>query len=274
MAGRDLALSREHETEGSLEDPGSSSEAAMDAHSSEMETEEGEGDGGRRRNEDGVGGVLLGARWAHPISVPEQGCLLVASELLHGYDFFERSVILLLDAGNSETEFDDKTRLEGRGGGGGGGGVGLSMPYGIALNKPTPQPLSRLRGLTPGISRAFGDCLIHLGGPLDHLRFLAIHGRPGIPGCEEVLPGAFCCGASAMEAAASIVLDKEAESLDFRFYFGYAGWDREQLMNEINQGWWHVVAASSDVLLKRIDGLDLWEEVLQLMDGQMATGQL
>lgn len=40
---------------------------------------------------------IQGREWAHAIEEPEKGCLLLASTILDGDDYFDRSVILVLD---------------------------------------------------------------------------------------------------------------------------------------------------------------------------------
>ena len=40
---------------------------------------------------------IQGREWAHAIEQPEKGCLLLASTILDGDDYFDRSVILVLD---------------------------------------------------------------------------------------------------------------------------------------------------------------------------------
>eukprot|EP00271_Cylindrocystis_brebissonii_P023023 TRINITY_DN9212_c0_g1_i1.p1 TRINITY_DN9212_c0_g1~~TRINITY_DN9212_c0_g1_i1.p1 ORF type:complete len:764 (+),score=180.90 TRINITY_DN9212_c0_g1_i1:420-2711(+) len=197
----------------------------------------------------------LGPRWAHPLPFLEQGCVLVATELLDGYSLFERSLILILS-----TEAKDG-------------------PYGLVLNKPLPHRVGKTRGMPPGLTTKFGRSKAFVGGPIGTQRFLLLHGHENLVGFEEVVPGAYYGGAQGMEAVEAI-MDRNveagdgmehgvAEAEDFRFFFGYAGWDFEQLKREIGLGWWHVAACSKEMLLEDGEG-DLWEEVLSKMEGTYA----
>ncbi|CAI5993032.1 unnamed protein product [Closterium sp. NIES-65] len=217
-----------------------------------------------------VEGVEVGETWAHALLAPEKGCLLVASELLHGYKFFERSVILLLSVG---TSIEDG-------------------PYGIALNKPYRSRVQEVDGMDPSLSSTFGPCRVHLGGPIGWRSVLLVHGIPGLGGHTEIAPGAFVGGGlQGLQTALRAVKTGKAAAEDFQFVVGYSGWGGEQLMREVEQGWWYVAACSSDLLLKAAGragggdkiageegrggvgegrGWDLWQEVLTLMGGDYA----
>ncbi|CAI5483215.1 unnamed protein product [Closterium sp. Yama58-4] len=210
-----------------------------------------------------VEGVEVGETWAHALLAPEKGCLLVASELLHGYKFFERSVILLLSVG---TSIEDG-------------------PYGIALNKPYRSRVQEVDGMDPSLSSTFGPCRVHLGGPIGWRSVLLVHGISGLGGHTEIAPGAFVGGGlQGLQTALRAVKTGKAAAEDFQFVVGYSGWGGEQLMREVEQGWWYVAACSSDLLLKAAGraagggkrageegrGEDLWQEVLTLMGGDYA----
>ncbi|KAM0955240.1 hypothetical protein ACFX2A_024147 [Malus domestica] len=53
---------------------------------------------------------------------------------------------------------------------------------------------------------------------------------------------------------------------EFRFFYGYCGWEKEQLMNEISSGYWTVATCSPSVIdLRSVGSVGLWEKVLGLM---------
>ncbi|MED6208047.1 hypothetical protein PIB30_041359 [Stylosanthes scabra] len=159
------------------------------------------------------GGILynsknLGTKWAHPIPVPETGCVLVATEKLDGVRTFERTVVLLLRSGSRHPQ-------EG--------------PFGIVINR------EKLK----------------------------------VPGFEEVIPG-LCFGArNSLDDAAALVKKGVLRAQDFRFFVGYAGWQLDQLRDEIQSDYWYVAACSSSLLSSALSDSSegLWEEILQLMGG-------
>lgn len=201
-----------------------------------------------------VSGVTLSSQWAHALYAPEKGCILVASELLHGYNFFQRSVILLLGVGTGPSD----------------------GPYGIALNKPFPRMVAQIDSILPGLATTFGSCQVHVGGPIGSRNVLLVHGHKGLDGHCEVLPGVFVAGLAGMPAAAQLVESGEANADDFQVVLGYSGWGEEQLRQEIAQGWWYVAACSNDVILEAHrkcsggEGDRFWKEILHLMGGEYA----
>lgn len=91
-----------------------------------------------------------------------------------------------------------------------------------------------------------------------------------LPGFEDVIPGlSFGARNSLVEAA---VLAKKGilKPQDFKFFVGYAGWQLDQLREEIESDYWHVAACSSSLLCGAASSdssENLWEEILQLMGG-------
>jgi len=84
------------------------------------------------------------------------------------------------------------------------------------------------------------------------------------------MPG-LCFGArNSLDEAMGLVKKGVLKPQDFRFFVGYAGWQHDQLREEIESKYWHVAACSKDLLFEGSTDLSegLWEEVLQLMGGQ------
>ncbi|KAL5559844.1 hypothetical protein UlMin_036055 [Ulmus minor] len=192
----------------------------------------------------------LGLKWAHPISVPESGCVLVATEKLDGVRMFERTVVLLLRSGNRHPQ-------EG--------------PFGIVINRPLHKKIKHMKPTNLDLATTFADCSLHFGGPLEASMFLLrTGGRSKLPGFEEVIPG-LCFGArNSLDEAAELVKKGVLKTQDFRFFVGYAGWQLDQLREEIESDYWHVAACSSNLIngaLTDSSSEDLWEEILQLMGG-------
>lgn len=200
------------------------------------------------------GGMLhnskpLGTTWAHPIPVPETGCVLVATEKLDGVRTFERTVVLLLRSGTRHPQ-------EG--------------PFGIVINRPLHKKIKHMKPTNHDLLTTFSDCSLHFGGPLEASMFLLKTGEKlKFPGFEEVIPG-LCFGArNSLDDAAGLVKKGTLKPRDFSFFVGYAGWQMDQLRDEIKSDYWHVAACSSSLLCGALSDSseNLWEEILQLMGG-------
>ncbi|CAN0928140.1 UPF0301 protein Plut_0637 [Linum grandiflorum] len=190
----------------------------------------------------------LGLKWAHPLSVPENGCVLVATEKLDGQRTFERTVVLLLRSGTSHPQ-------EG--------------PFGIVINRPLNKKIKHMKPNNNELATTFSDCALHFGGPLEASMFLLKTGdKTKLPGFEQVVPG-LCFGArNSLDDAAELVKKGLLKPQDFRFFVGYAGWQLDQLREEIESEFWHVASCSSNLICGgSVQSGNLWEEILQLMGG-------
>lgn len=191
----------------------------------------------------------LGVKWAHPIPVPETGCVLVATEKLDGVRTFERTVVLLLRSGTRHPQ-------EG--------------PFGVVINRPLNKKIKHMNPTNLDLATTFADCSLHFGGPLEASMFLLKSGEKAkLPGFEEVIPG-LCFGArNNLDEAAALVKKGVLKPQDFRFFMGYAGWQFDQLREEIESDYWYVAACSSNLICggSSSSSSGLWEEILQLMGG-------
>ncbi|KAK7271385.1 hypothetical protein RJT34_27232 [Clitoria ternatea] len=188
-------------------------------------------------------------KWAHPIPVPETGCVLVATEKLDGVRTFERTVVLLLRSGTRQPQ----------------GG-----PFGIVINRPLHKKIKHMKPTNHDLLTTFSDCSLHYGGPLEASMVLLKSGEKlKLPGFEEVIPG-LCFGSrNSLDDAAGLVKKGILKPHDFRFFVGYAGWQLDQLRDEIESDYWYVAACSSSLLCGALsdNSETLWEEILQLMGG-------
>ncbi|KAG0499033.1 hypothetical protein HPP92_003724 [Vanilla planifolia] len=187
-------------------------------------------------------------KWAHPLPVPEAGCVLVATEKLDGVHSFERTVVLLHRLG---------TRGHRKG------------PSGVIINRPLHKKIKHMKPSNPMLDTTFADCPLHFGGPFDDTMFLlnTTSGASSLPGLEEVIPG-ICFGSlNCLDEAAALVNKGLLLARDFRFFIGYAGWDFEQLRYEIESNYWVVAACSSQVIVEAFahSCSSMWEDILQLM---------
>ncbi|XP_043718966.1 UPF0301 protein CCA_00630-like [Telopea speciosissima] len=191
----------------------------------------------------------LGSKWAHPILVPETGCVLVATEKLDGVHTFERTVVLLLRSGT-------RSPYEG--------------PFGVIINRPLNKRIKHMKSSNLDLATTFADCSLHIGGPLEASMFLLrTEENSQLPGFEQVIPG-LCFGArNSLDEAAGLVKKGMLNPKDFRFFVGYAGWQFDQLREEIESDYWYVAACSANLIFDNTPDSSegLWEEILQLMGG-------
>ncbi|XP_010530113.1 PREDICTED: uncharacterized protein LOC104806757 isoform X2 [Tarenaya hassleriana] len=188
----------------------------------------------------------FGLKWAHPIPVPETGCVLVATEKLDGIRTFERTVVLLLRSGTRHPQ-------EG--------------PFGVVINRPLHKNIKHMKPTNNELASTFSDCPLYFGGPLQASMFLLKTGdKAKLPGFEEVMPGLSFGARNSLDDAAALVKKGMLMPQDFKFFVGYAGWQLDQLREEIESNYWYAAACSSD-LICGASSENLWEEILQLMGG-------
>lgn len=193
----------------------------------------------------------ISTKWAHPLPMPETGCVLVATEKLDGVRSFERTVVLLLRSGTRDHQ-------EG--------------PFGVIINRPLNKKIKHIKPSNLDLASTFADCSLHFGGPLDSSIFLlrTTTETSPLPNLEQVVPG-ICFGVrNNLDEAAALVKKGALRAQDFRFFVGYAGWQLDQLKEEIESDYWVVAACSSHLIAgASADSCSaLWEEILQLMGGR------
>ncbi|CAN6328200.1 unnamed protein product [Urochloa humidicola] len=194
--------------------------------------------------------VQLPQKWAHAITMPEAGCVLVATEALDDDSIFERTVIFLLRLGSRGT-FDG--------------------PFGVILNRPLYTKIKHVNPSFRDQATPFGDSPLFFGGPVDMSMFLVrTNDSSRLKGFEEVIPG-ICYGfRTDLEKAAILMKSGAIRTQDLRFFVGHAAWDYEQLLGEIKAGYWAVASCSTELISDALTGDPscLWTEILQLMGGQ------
>ncbi|XP_074584251.1 LOW QUALITY PROTEIN: uncharacterized protein LOC141840227 [Curcuma longa] len=193
---------------------------------------------------------MLCPKWAHPIPMLESGCVLLATEKLDGVPMFERTVILLLSLGSRDPR---------------------DRPFGVILNRPLRRKIKHMNPSNPHLATIFSDCSVHCGGPVEANMFL-LKSSDGLllPGFGEAVSGVYFGSRNNLDAAAALVKTGAFMPRDFVFFEGYSGWEFDQLLDELESGYW-VVASCSSHLVHQVYGTsssNLWEEILQLMGGQ------
>lgn len=190
----------------------------------------------------------LSVKWAHPIPMPEVGCVLVATEKLDREPNFGRTVILLLRLGTRNPR---------------------DGPIGIILNHHLHIKIKDMNPSNTELASAFADCTVDYGGPLVGDMFLmnSQDGSP-VPGFNEMISGICYGNMNNAEEAAALVKKGAVNPKDIRFFVGYAGWHTDQLLQEIKSDYWVIAACSSGLIKSSAHSPILWQEILQLMGGQ------
>lgn len=195
----------------------------------------------------------LGQKWAHPITLPELGSVLIATETLDKCDMFGRTVIFLLSDGTKNPQ---------------------DQPTGIVINRPLHRKIKHMKPSHLDLAATFADSALHIGGPLLESSICLFRSGDDrkFTGFEEVIPG-LCYGTKqSLDEAMTLVKKGVAKPQDFRFFRGFAGWGRDQLKLELDKNYWHVAACSANLIFGEYNESPegLWEEILQLMGGPYA----
>lgn len=168
---------------------------------------------------------------------PTKGKLLVAEPLL-GDPNFDRTVVLMTDH-NEE------------------GSVGF------VLNRPTDAYLHQL-------IEGFGEKQhpIHIGGPVQQDNLFYLHKKGAlIPNSHQIGEELYWGGD--VEPLKELLKVGLVEPEEIRFYLGYSGWGKGQLMDELGQDSWLVLdAALIDVFEDKPE--DMWPKILRALGEQYA----
>jgi len=166
---------------------------------------------------------------------PSKGCLLISEPFMGDY-YFGRSVILMAEH-NEEGSF------------------------GVVLNKT--------------INASFNDVLIdfppfeaniYLGGPVDTNSSFYIHSLGDqIDDSLEIGNGLFWGGD--IEQIKELMLLKQLNSSNIRFFLGYSGWGEDQLVAELKKNSWMVhESANKSILTYPVN--NMWSGMLSNLGSQ------
>jgi len=168
---------------------------------------------------------------------PKRGILLIAGAHLIDPNF-KRSVVLLCEHNEEGT-------------------------FGLILNKP----------LDLNISEAIEDIedlgmTLNAGGPVQPNTVHVLH-RLGdeVEDAIEVADGVYWGGN--YETIRSMINTRHANSDDFRFFLGYAGWGPGQLQQEIEQDSWYQTEARAQVIFNPVYDR-MWARALRAKGGDYA----
>ena len=131
--------------------------------------------------------------------------------------------------------------------------------FGVVLNRPTESTLKELWEKV-GESPCESEERVHLGGPVSG-PLMAVHTDASL-GEMEIVPGVYFA-AQRDHLEGLIRQDEHA----FRFFVGHSGWGGGQLENELKQGAWLTMPATSELVFYDHD--DLWRKVTQHIGREM-----
>src|SRR4051794_24704280 len=162
-----------------------------------------------------------------------KGRLLVATPLLDDPNF-ERTVVLML-------EDNDEGAL------------------GLVLNRPSP--LEVVEPLPDWADLSASPPVVFVGGPVSRSSVIALARVDDGPDLSEDTWTSVLGPIGVLDLTADAAL-LHAVVGDVRVFAGYAGWDAQQLVDEIDEGaWWVVDAIPGDAITTDPD--DLWRDVLR-----------
>jgi len=133
--------------------------------------------------------------------------------------------------------------------------------FGFALNRPQEHVLGDL------IEDLFGnDFPVYYGGPVQTNTLHFIHQCPQlITGGIEIIKGVYWGGDFA--EVFNLLMNKQIEPHQIRFFIGYSGWGVGQLKEEIQEKSWILSNASKRILF-RTRPENIWKDALKELDGE------
>lgn len=184
-------------------------------------------------------------QWAHSVSLPEPGCLLLAHPSMFSTSqvYFFQAVILILAHGEKGS-------------------------YGVILNKPTTYKMCDM-GVSSSQLPELGPCRLNFGGDVGGGTVTILHSCPDLPGSVEVLKGLYTGAVGEVQAA---IREGRCQPEQLHCYVNYAGWGPGQLQRECEAGVWLLAAANAPLVLSGSSyrGVEMWHRVLDCMGGENA----
>ena len=175
--------------------------------------------------------------------LPMKGDILISSPFFRGHDL-TRSVVLLLEH-NEEGSM------------------------GIILNKEFRNHIL-LNELLPPLEFA-QRVPIYKGGPVSRETIFFLHTLEDLKGAIPLANGLYVNG-NFGEVQKYILDGKPVEGV-FRFFSGYVGWEKGQLIKEIEEKSWLIVDSNKE-MLQDLNFCDLWHTMLAKLGVDMLFGHV
>lgn len=135
--------------------------------------------------------------------------------------------------------------------------MGDDQHIGFIVNRPTPLTLGRLFPDDEPSQKVTEP--VYLGGPVSTEVLFALVRRPESPNSRsmQITPDLY---AVVDRVGVDEIIENESDHA--RFYAGLVLWQPGELRTELNRGFWYVLDADSDLVLRKsTDGM--WEELLE-----------
>ena len=175
----------------------------------------------------------------HNNRLPEKGKILISEPFLRDV-FFQRSVILLVEHNENGS-------------------------MGFVLNKKTNL---RLNDFLDGMEQ-IPSIPIFLGGPVSSDRLFFIHSLGDlIPDSIQIEDNLYFDGD--FESLNYYLLSGQPINEKIKFFLGYSGWTKNQLVEEIDQDTW-LVGLSSTRNIMLAEDETFWKQAVELIGGRYLT---
>ncbi|MFM6935433.1 MAG: YqgE/AlgH family protein [Flavobacteriales bacterium] len=169
--------------------------------------------------------------------LPSKGSVLLSEPFLQD-PHFERSVVLICEHSDAES-------------------------FGFVLNHKSAVQLKDLLDIAPA------NIPVFIGGPVANNSLFYLHTFADIESSEEILPGLFF-GGDITEILERISKEKNMFK-NIRFFIGYSGWSKGQLVQEIEERAWISVDNITMQTLLSIPSNQLWKKCLSVQGNQFQT---
>lgn len=166
---------------------------------------------------------------------PSKGRLLIAEPSILNDISFNRSVILLSEHNNEGS-------------------------IGFIINKPSKYTLNEL------IPEIKSDIIVYNGGPVSKENLYFVHNVPNlIPDSAEIANGIYWGGD--FEKIRELLEDNLITKDDIRFFLGYSGWSKDQLLDELKTTSWVVIENEYQNILD-ISHQSFWKDQIMKFGGE------
>eukprot|EP00210_Caulerpa_lentillifera_P004242 g4046.t1 len=182
--------------------------------------------------------------WAHALSYPELGCLLLAHPLMFTKQqtHFKLGVIFLFVHGDEGSA-------------------------GLILNKPTQFRIGDFV-TSKEVANGFEDNTLFLGGDVGDNSLHLVHKFGDLEQSRKVIDGVYING---FDAAQRAVLEGTRKPSEFNWYTQFCGWHPGQLEEECKNGVWFPATCSKNLILKERclmnSPIEDWHRIMQLIGG-------
>ena len=128
---------------------------------------------------------------------------------------------------------------------------------GVVVNHPSAVSLSQ--ALSKHFDLPDNGELVFIGGPVERNSLFILHNAQDLDPAEEPIVDGICIGSSpdAFEEIVKRVLSGDSE-MQFRVFFGCAGWGPDQLEGELARNDWRIYEGSSEFVFHQ-DPYQVWD---------------